>query len=171
MGRSARGVRGITLGRDDWVVDMIVLHPGQSVLTVCENGYGKRTAADEYRLTRRGSKGVINIKTTERNGPVVALRAVTDEDSLMLITANGILMRMPLDELREIGRATQGVRLIRVEEDDRVVAVARVVGEKEQREIEAAAGSTPEHVPEIVAPDAEEDGAGPEPEGESADTD
>jgi DNA gyrase subunit A len=137
MGRTAHGVRGITLGRDDAVVDMVVIQPGMSVLTVCENGYGKRTDVDEYRLTHRGGKGVINIKTTERNGPVVALRAVTDEDSLILITATGNLMRMALDELREIGRATQGVRLIRVEEGDKVVAVAKVANEPEDHETEA----------------------------------
>ncbi len=135
MGRSAHGVRGITLSGDDRVVDMVVIEPGMSLLTVCERGYGKRTDIDEYRLTRRGSKGVINIKTTERNGPVVALRAVTDENDLMLITASGTLLRTPLSELREIGRATQGVRLIRVAEDDRVVAVAKVVTEKEERAI------------------------------------
>ena len=141
MGRTARGVRGITLSDDDAVVDMIVVRPEMSVLTVCENGYGKRTAVDEYRLTRRGSKGVINIRATERNGAVIALRGVTEDDSLILITAKGILMRMPLDELREIGRATQGVRLIRVDEEDRVVAVAKVVSEKEAQEIDDAAAA------------------------------
>ena len=135
MGRSARGVRGIDLRPGDLVIDMVVIEPGMSLLTVCENGYGKRTDIDEYRLTRRGSKGVINIKTTERNGPVVALRAVTGDHDLMLITHNGTLLRTSLDQLREIGRATQGVRLIRVAEDDRVVAVARVVSEEEEREI------------------------------------
>ena len=144
MGRSAHGVRGIDLRGDDLVVDMVVIEPGMSLLTVCEHGYGKRTDIDEYRLTRRGSKGVINIKTTDRNGPVVALRAVTDDHSLMLITGNGTLLRMELSQLREIGRATQGVRLIRVEEDDRVVAVAKVVSEKEEREINGSAEEEPE---------------------------
>lgn len=147
MGRSARGVRGIALKPDDAVVDMAVIKPEQSLLTVCENGYGKRTEIDEYRLTRRGGKGVINIKVTDRNGPVAALRAVTDDDALMLITAKGILLRMTLDQLRDIGRATQGVRLIRVEEDDRVVAVARVPSAAEEEEAEgssAGAGEEPE---------------------------
>ncbi len=131
MGRTARGVRGISLGRDDVVVDMAVISPNMSVLTVCRNGYGKRTAVDEYRRTRRGGKGVINIRATERNGPVVALRSVTDEDSLILITAKGILLRMAVNQLREIGRATQGVRLIRLaEEDDAVAAVATLVREQ-----------------------------------------
>ena len=132
MGRSARGVRGIALRGDDTVIDMAVIKPGMSLLTVCERGHGKRTDIDEYRLTRRGGKGVINIKTTERNGLVVAMRPVTDEDALMLITAKGILLRMDVDQLREIGRATQGVRLIRVGEDDRVVAVARIAQDPDE---------------------------------------
>jgi len=143
MGRSAHGVRGITLGRNDAVIDMVVIEPGMSVLTVCENGYGKRTDIDEYRLTRRGGKGVINIKTTERNGPVIALRAVTDEHELMLITSRGTLLRMALAELREIGRATQGVRLIRVAEDDRVVAVAKIITENDVDENGRATGEAP----------------------------
>lgn len=146
MGRAARGVRGITLGRDDCVIDMVVIQPGMSVLTVCQRGFGKRTLVDEYRLTRRGGKGVINVRITERNGPVVALRAVTDDDSLMLITGKGNLLRMTLDQLREIGRATQGVRLIRLAEDDEVVAVATLVGEREERELngEGANGAAAE---------------------------
>ena len=149
MGRTARGVRGITLGRDDAVIDMVVAEPGMSLLTVCANGYGKRTPIEEYRLTRRGGKGVINIRITERNGPVVALRAVRDDDSLMLVTAKGKLLRMALDELRDIGRATQGVRLIRLDEDDKVAAVARVVGEREEREVETpgTAAATSEQPP------------------------
>jgi DNA gyrase subunit A len=154
MGRGAHGVRGIDLRSEDRVVDMVVIAPGMSLLTVCERGYGKRTDIDEYRLTRRGGKGVINIKVTERNGPVVALRAVREDDELMLITASGTLLRMSLAQLREIGRATQGVRLIRVAEDDRVVAVARVVSETEER---AITGNPAElHAPEseAAAPDA-----------------
>jgi DNA gyrase subunit A len=105
---------------------------GYSVLTVCENGYGKRTDVDEYRLTKRGGKGVINIKTTERNGRVVALKAVKDTDGLMIITAKGIMLRTEVKELREIGRATQGVRLIRLDEGDTVVGVAKIAEEEEE---------------------------------------
>ncbi len=132
MGRPARGVRGIDLRPGDRVVDMAVIRPGMSLLTVCERGYGKRTEIEEYRLTRRGGKGVINIKTTERNGHVVALRSVNDDDSLVLVTAKGILLRTSVDQLRNIGRATQGVRLIRVDEDDRVVAVARIASDNDE---------------------------------------
>mgnify|MGYP001198523632 CR=1 FL=1 len=148
MGRAAHGVRGIALRDDDRVVDMAVIRPGMSLLTVCERGLGKRTDIDEYRLTKRGGKGVINVRVTERNGLVVALRAVSDDDSLMLITGKGILLRMDLAELREIGRATQGVRLIRVEDDDRVVAVAKVVNERQ--EAEQVGGPVPEPGPDAA---------------------
>jgi DNA gyrase subunit A len=139
MGRAAGGVKGITLKRDDIVVDMAVIRPGMSLLTVCENGFGKRTEIDEYRLQKRGGSGVINIKTTERNGEVVALRAVTDQDELVLITAKGIMLRTAVSETREIGRATQGVRLIRLDEGDKVVSVARVARD----EGEADSGASP----------------------------
>ncbi|MFH1419080.1 MAG: DNA gyrase subunit A [Planctomycetota bacterium] len=126
MGRTAAGVKGITLKRDDRVVDMAVIRPGMSLLTVCENGFGKRTDIDEYRFQKRGGGGVINIRTTDRNGEVVALRAVRDEDELMLITSKGIMLRTAISQTREIGRATQGVRLIRLDEGDKVVSVARI---------------------------------------------
>ena len=131
MGRSARGVRGMTLGPDDEIVSLVSLDETGSVLTVCENGFGKRTAVDEYRKTRRGGKGVINIKATERNGDVVAIESVADDDELMFITANGIMLRTDLSSIREIGRATQGVRLIRLDENDTVVAVAKVAQEED----------------------------------------
>jgi DNA gyrase subunit A len=129
MGRQAHGVIGMKLDGDDTVVSMIAINPGQSVLTVCENGFGKRTSIDEYRKTRRGGKGVINIKTTERNGNVVAIQAVVDTDELMLITAKGMMLRTDLAAVREIGRATQGVRLIKID-DDNVVAVAKLAPEE-----------------------------------------
>lgn len=132
MGRSARGVRGIDLADDDRAVDLVIIQPGMSVLTVCENGFGKKTDVDEYRLTKRGAKGVINVRITERNGEVTAIRAVADDDQLMLITAGGTLLRMQVGQLRDIGRATQGVKLIRVDDEDRVVAVAKIAPEKDE---------------------------------------
>ncbi len=132
MGRGARGVRGMTLTGDDTVVSMVAIEPGSSVLTVCENGFGKRTSIDEYRKTRRGGKGVINIRATERNGKVVSMQAVGNLDELMLITARGFMLRTDLSAVREIGRATQGVRLIRLEPGDKVVAVAKVAAEDEE---------------------------------------
>ena len=129
MGRTARGVRGMGLRGDDRVVALAATSEQASLLTVCENGYGKRTQVSEYRKTRRGGKGVINIKVNERNGKVVSVIAVSDDDEVMLITARGIVLRTDLSQVRQIGRATQGVRLIRPEEGDRVVAVARVLNE------------------------------------------
>ncbi|UCC29447.1 MAG: DNA gyrase subunit A [Phycisphaerales bacterium] len=134
MGRSARGVRGMTLGGEDSVVSMVAINPGDSLLTVCENGFGKRTGIEEYRKTRRGGKGVINIKVTHRNGRVVAIQAVSDDDELMMITANGMMLRTDLQAVRAIGSATQGVRLIRLDQGDRVVAVAKIAPEDEESE-------------------------------------
>jgi DNA gyrase subunit A len=164
MGRPAGGVKGIELIEQnepeekspgmDQVVDMIVVPHGEGmpncmVLTACENGFGKRTPVDEYRLIRRGGKGVINIKTTERNGNVVGMKAVCDEDGLMLITEKGILMRTRVSEIRETGRNAQGVRLIKVDEGDRLVAMAKVDADDAVK-AEGADGTepTPEVPPE-----------------------
>jgi len=100
------------------------------VLTVCENGYGKRTAIKDYRTTNRGGKGIINIKTTERNGDVVAVKEVLDQDELILITKHGIANRQAVKSISVIGRATQGVRLVTLKGDDLVTSVARVVKEE-----------------------------------------
>lgn len=130
MGRGARGVRGISLDEGDEVVCMVVVQDAEStLLTVSAKGYGKRTGVSDYRLTRRGGKGVINIRTSERNGKVVAVRGVVDEDELIIVTLNGILIRQPIGEISSIGRNTQGVRLINLDEDDEVMDVARVVSQ------------------------------------------
>lgn len=131
MGRVSRGVRGIKLREGDEVVDMAVVEPEASLLTVCERGYGKRTPLEDYRLQNRGGIGLINIKTTERNGKVVALKAVHDGDELMMITAHGMIVRTGLEEVRTIGRNTSGVRLISLKDGDKLVAVARLVVEDE----------------------------------------
>jgi DNA gyrase subunit A len=125
-GRGTFGVRGITLRENDAAVAMEVVTPGGTVLTVSENGYGKRTDLDEYRVQSRGGLGIINIHTTDRNGQVVGIAYVRDEDELMLITQQGKILRMGTRDVRTIGRATQGVRLIGVEDDDRVVSIARL---------------------------------------------
>ena len=126
MGRVSRGVHGIRLRSGDAVVDMVIAEEKASLLTVCENGYGKRTSLDNYRSQNRGGVGLINIKTTDRNGKVVALKAVQFDDELMLITANGIIIRTGLDQIRPIGRNTQGVRLIKLKEGDKLVAAAKI---------------------------------------------
>jgi DNA gyrase subunit A len=131
MGRSAYGVRGISLREDDEVVAMEVVREGGTVLTVAQNGYGKRTELEEYRLTSRGGVGIINIQTSDRNGKVVAVAYVHDDDELMLISQQGMILRMKAGDIRTIGRATQGVRLIEMEEGDAVVSVAKLA-EKEE---------------------------------------
>ena len=131
MGRASRGVIGIKLRPDDAVVGMVIVEEKAALFTVCENGYGKRTGLDSYRSQSRGGLGLKNIKTTDRNGKVVALKAVHGEDDLMMITANGIIIRTGLDEIRSIGRNTQGVRLIKLKEGDKLVAAAKIVSESE----------------------------------------
>ena len=126
MGRTAYGVRGIALKDDDEVVAMEVVRPGGTVLTVTANGYGKRTALEEYRLQSRGGSGIINIQTSDRNGVVVGIAYVSDEHELMLITQQGQTLRMGAKDVRVIGRATQGVRLIGVAEGDQVVSIVRL---------------------------------------------
>ena len=133
MGRTAYGVRGISLREGDTVVAMEVLKPGGTILTVTEQGYGKRTELEEYRVQSRGGIGIINIQTSERNGKVVGISQVTDEDELMLITQQGKTLRMAARDVRTIGRATQGVKLIDIEGDDRAVSIARLA-EKDDEE-------------------------------------
>ena len=133
MGRAAGGVRGISLRDDDEVVGMDVLIPGGTILSVTEQGYGKRTELDEYRSQSRGGVGIINIQTSERNGKVIGVAQVTDEDELMLITQQGKILRMASKDIRTIGRATQGVKLIDIEGDDRAVSIARLA-EKDEEE-------------------------------------
>jgi DNA gyrase subunit A len=127
MGRVSRGVRGISLREDDAVVGMVIAEEEASLLTVCEQGYGKRTELDDYRTQSRGGKGLINIKTTKRNGDVVTIKAVHDDDELMMITANGMIVRTGLEEVRSIGRNTAGVRMISLKQGDRLVAAERLI--------------------------------------------
>ncbi len=132
MGRTAYGVRGITLRADDYVVAIEMVQPGGTLLTVTEHGYGKRTEIDEYRVQSRGGVGIINISTSDRNGQVVGVACVQEGDELLLITQQGMIIRMPTNDVRAIGRATQGVRLIDVEPDDSVVSVARLVEKEDE---------------------------------------
>jgi DNA gyrase subunit A len=148
MGRTARGVRGIKLRAGDEVVGMAVVprEMPATLLTVCEKGYGKRTPVADYPVKNRGGKGVIAIKTSDRNGKVVALRIVTDDDDLMIITDGGKLIRMPVAGIPTIGRNTQGVRLIRLDPEERVVAMERLAEKEEGEHVEA---------PEVAAARAE----------------
>jgi len=126
MGRAAYGVRGIDLKDGDYVVGMVVIRRESSLLTVTENGFGKRSEIADYRVTNRGGKGVINIRMPERNGEVVAIMEVVDGDELLLITQRGIVNRLAISSIRTIGRATQGVRLMSLGAEDKVIDVARV---------------------------------------------
>jgi DNA gyrase subunit A len=131
MGRFVGGVRGVNLEDDDQVIGMQALRPGSTILSVCENGYGKRSDVEDYRLTRRGSKGVINIRTTERNGKVISVLDVIDSDELIMISEQGVAIRSAVKEMRVISRATQGVRLINLADEDRLTSVARIEEDKE----------------------------------------
>jgi DNA gyrase subunit A len=132
-GRTARGVRGMTLAPGDSIVSMEVLSHGQTLFTATENGFGKRTLIDEYPVQRRGGKGVITIKTTERNGLVVAIHLVEEDDDVMLITDRGKIIRIPVNGISVISRNTQGVTLMGIEPDERIVSTARLA-EKEEVE-------------------------------------
>ena len=124
MGRTAAGVRGIRLRKGDEVVDMIIVDKMATLLTVCENGYGKRTDFDQYRLQSRGGMGIINIRANDRNGSVVGLKSVRNADEMMLISQKGKIIRAAISSLRTIGRATQGVRVISLKPGDKLVAIA-----------------------------------------------
>ncbi len=127
MGRTSQGVKGITIGEEDYVVGAVaVMRRDADLLVVCENGYGKRTGIDAFRITHRGGKGIISIKTTERNGGAVTIMEVVDNDELIIVTQNGILIRLPVQDIRPLGRITQGVRLINLGPEDLVVDVERV---------------------------------------------
>jgi DNA gyrase subunit A len=128
MGRTAAGVRGMRLGDDEEVIALIILDQGH-ILTATGRGYGKRTPAQDFPLRGRGGQGVIAIQTSKRNGPLVRALQVTEEDEVMLISGNGTLVRTPVSDISILGRNTQGVRLIRVADDDRLVGMERIEGE------------------------------------------
>jgi DNA gyrase subunit A len=132
MGRGTHGVRGITLKYDDEVIGLETVRPDASLLGVTANGFGKRTPLTEYRSQARGGKGLINIKTTERNGPVVAVKVVRDEEEIMMISAEGIIIRLKSGDISTFGRSTMGVTLMRMDEGDSVVAVAKVYTEENE---------------------------------------
>ncbi|WP_440951981.1 DNA gyrase subunit A [Methanococcoides sp. FTZ1] len=126
MGRAARGVRGMKLAGDDIVVSLDIVDPESKLLTITENGYGKRTSFDEYREMRRGGQGVITIVTSLRNGPVINVKAVHEDDEVMITSSEGIIIRIPVKDIRSQGRNTQGVKIMNVKPGDKVVGVARI---------------------------------------------
>ena len=144
MGRNTQGVKGISLVGEDIVVGGTVVKPESTLLTVCERGYGKRSRFDEYRAQNRGGKGLIDIKTTDRNGPVVAITAVLEDDEAMFISASGMVVRIPASGISVIGRNTQGVTLMRIGPDDRVVALAKIASEDIQEDEEDEGEASPD---------------------------
>jgi len=132
MGRTATGVRGVRLSKDDIVVGLLVIkHQGASILVVTENGYGKRSDIKDYRVTRRGGKGVITVKTTPKVGKMISLMGVVDKDELVIITTKGMVIRQAVKNLRVMGRNTQGVRVINLKDKDSIADIAKVVTEDE----------------------------------------
>ena len=126
VSRGSFGVRGIRLAKDDKVIGMIIAKNNETVLTITENGYGKRSSLEEYRFISRGGKGVRNIICSERNGKVVDIKAVNDNDEIMVVSEKGILIRMPAHNINVIGRNTQGVRIMKLEPKDKVVSIAKL---------------------------------------------
>lgn len=170
LGRNTRGVKGITLRGGDKVVGMIIVDDDHDVLTVTEKGYGKRTPVSEYRKTNRGGSGIINIKVTEKNGVVVSLKGVKDGSDLMLITRNGIIIRVDVDKISTIGRNTQGVKLISLEEGDSVIDVALCDREPEEQQELNQTAKIPEAIPEgIEEVDAQESFKAPDEDTGSSD--
>ena len=166
MGRNASGVRAITVDSDnDEVVGMVVVKEGDGfdVMVVSEQGYGKRSALEDYRITNRGGKGVKTITVTDKTGELVSLKAVTDDDDLMIITKKGTMIRMGVDTLRVMGRATQGVRLISLRKGDEIASIAKVPASDEEEELEGVEGvEAAEGAQDIVAPESTEESAGSE---------
>ena len=129
MGRASAGVRGIKLDAQDEVISAVIVDESKTLMTVTEKGYGKRTLISEYRFTKRAGSGVVNIKCTDKNGSVVSIKELTDEDEVMLISHKGIMIRLAAKDISVIGRNTQGMRLMKLDENDKVVAAAKIAGQ------------------------------------------
>jgi DNA gyrase subunit A len=138
MGRATTGAKGIELSKGDQVIGMVVVRREATLLVVSEKGYGKRSELTEYRVQKRGGKGIITFKVTEKTGSIVALKEVIPEDELMMITHNGVIIRVPVEGIRVIGRNTQGVKVMNLDAGDRLQGVARVVKEDESGQEEGA---------------------------------
>lgn len=151
MGRATQGVTAIDLAEEDYVINMAVVKPGASVLTITENGYGKRSDPDEYRVINRGGKGIITHELTDKTGALVELRMVEPDEDIMLITSDGVIIRTPVEDIRLAGRATQGVIIMRVAEDVKVVCAAPVPAESDEdaNETDNAQTDSPEAPEEI----------------------
>ena len=149
MGRVSTGVKGISLKNDDEVVSMVVVSPGEGqLMTLCENGYGKRTKESEYPSKHRGGVGVIDIKTSERNGPTVACKEVFEDDEVMIVTQKGVLIRTAVNGISTVGRNTQGVRVINLDEGDRVIDMTPLPNQEEEITVDEREGNNGESADE-----------------------
>jgi DNA gyrase subunit A len=149
MGRKTRGVTGVKLaGEEDHVVGMMVVRREGTVLVIAENGYGKRTDVMQYRVQHRGGQGIITLKTTEKVGKMIALMEVVDADDLMIVTDTGVMIKLPVRDIRPIGRNTQGVRVIRLDEGARIASISRAMEGDKPGEETAAEGGKEEAAPE-----------------------
>lgn len=160
MGRVAQGVIGIRLSSDDFVVGMEIVSDEDTMLAVTENGFGKRTYVEEYTKQKRGGKGILTYKVTDKTGTVIGTKIVKDEDDILLISSSGIIIRMCAEEISILGRATQGVTLMRTEEDNKVVSLAKIVPENEEDEIPGAAEAIlkePRPIEEPIDPESDDD--------------
>ena len=136
IGRTASGVRGIWMAEEDQAIGMICVEPADAnILVVTENGYGKRSAIEDYRITNRGGKGVKTLNMTEKTGNLISLIDVNDDDNLMIINRSGLTIRLDVSSLRIMGRNTQGVRLINLKNDDSIAAVAKVSAGKDEENV------------------------------------
>ena len=140
MGRTATGVRGINLAKTDIVVGLLVIKRNDNILVVTENGFGKRSDINDYRITHRGGRGVITVKTTDKVGKMIAMMEVVDGDEFVIISSRGMVIRQSVKEIRVMGRNTQGVRVIRLNEGDKIADIAKVVPEEEEENIETSKG-------------------------------
>jgi DNA gyrase subunit A len=132
MGRQASGVGGIHLMKNDSVVGMVTVRSDSTLLVVTEKGYGKRTKISEYRMTRRGGKGIVTVNTNDKVGKMVTIKEVFDDDDLMIISTKGKVIRQSIEAIRKMGRATQGIRLIKLGKEDKIADIARIVKENDQ---------------------------------------
>ncbi|MBU4143256.1 DNA gyrase subunit A, partial [Patescibacteria group bacterium] len=134
MGRGAKGVRGIRLGKKDKVISMEIARKDTTVLTVTSQGFAKRTAMDQYRKQSRGGKGIKNVNVTKKNGEAVGMKAMSDNDELMVMTEKGMIVRCAVKDIRTTGRSTQGVHIIKLDSGDNVANIAQVVPEEKEEE-------------------------------------
>jgi len=173
MGRTAAGVRGVRLeNENDEVIGMVCVlsEDEESIMVVSEKGYGKRTSLDDYRITGRGGKGVKTLQITDKTGGLVSIKSVTDEDELMIINKSGIAIRLPLSGVRIMGRATQGVRLIKLREKDEIASVAKVRTDEEEEDelLEGAEGAEGAEVSESTETNNSAEDASEEEDGEES---